>query len=104
MIYVEERHLKMIKDILSAYSYTFYVYGSRAKGTHRPTSDLDICFIEPIPFNVQAHIDEDFEESDLPFVVDVSDFNLMTQEFQDLIRKDLVLLQIGKSGQRISMP
>ena len=92
MIYIEHKYLKIVKDILKQYPYKFYAYGSRVKGTHRLTSDLDICFLDIIPFNVQAHIEEQFVESDLPFQVDFSDFNLMSKEFQELIKKDLVLI------------
>jgi predicted nucleotidyltransferase len=91
-----EKHKLILMEILKKYPYTFYAYGSRTKGTHRPTSDLDICFMDSIPFAVQAHIEEDFEESDLPFRVDLSDFNLMSQEFQQHIKDDLVLLQETK--------
>jgi uncharacterized protein len=90
MIYLEERHLKIVQNILSKYPYEFYAYGSRTKGTHRSTSDLDVCFMASIPFNIQSKIEEDFEESDLPFTVEVCDFNLMSKDFQNLIRFDLV--------------
>jgi len=96
-IYVEQKHLKIILDILKKYPYTFYAYGSRTKGNVKPTSDLDICFVEPIHFDVQSHIEEDFEESDLPFRVEVCDYYLMQREFQELIKKDFVLLQKGKN-------
>ena len=92
MIYAKEHHLQIIRDILKKYPYTFYAYGSRVKGTHRILSDLDICFMEAIPFNVQAHLDEEFEESDVPFIVQVVDFHLMSPEFQQLIQNDLVLI------------
>ncbi len=92
MIYLEERHKKIVCDILKKYPYTFYIYGSRVKCTHRPTSDLDVCFMESIPFNIQAHIEEDFENSDLPFRVDLSDFNLMSKDFQNHIKKDLIVI------------
>jgi predicted nucleotidyltransferase len=90
MIYMDERHLKIVKAILAKYPYTFYVFGSRTKGTHRPLSDLDMCFMEDSPWNVRAHIDEDFEESDLPFTVDIIDWNTCKPDFQAKIAKDLV--------------
>jgi predicted nucleotidyltransferase len=92
MINMESRHLQIVKNILKKYPYDFYVYGSRVKGLLHKNSDLDICFMDQIPFNIQSHIEEEFEESDLPFQVDFSDFNLMSKEFQDLIKKDLVKL------------
>lgn len=93
MIYMEERHKVMVSDILKKYPYHFYAYGSRVKGTHRATSDLDICFMESIPLRVQSQIQEDFEESRLPFRVDLSDFNQMQESFQNRIKNDLVQLQ-----------
>lgn len=91
MIFMEERHLKIVQDILRKYPYTFYAFGSRVKGTQKRLSDLDLCFIDSIPGNIQAHIDEDFENSDLPFKVDMVDWNLITPEFKERIQKDLVV-------------
>ena len=78
------------------YPYAFYAFGSRVKGTNRPLSDLDICFKENIPWNIRAHIDEDFEESDLPFKVDVIDWNMCDENFCAKITPDLVLIQKGQ--------
>ena len=55
--------------------------------------NLDIGFFAPIPWNVRSHIDEDFEESDIPFIVDIIDFNLCDESFKKIIQKDLVALQ-----------
>ncbi len=89
MIHLEERYLEIVKNILDKYPYKFYIYGSRIKGTHRPTSDLDICFMDKIPLKIQGEIEERFDESDLPFIVEVCDFNLMSKEFQEIIKRDL---------------
>ncbi|MEI8055743.1 MAG: nucleotidyltransferase domain-containing protein [bacterium] len=82
--------LKIVLSILKKYPYTFYAYGSRTQSRSRPSSDLDICFIEHIPLNIQSNIEEEFEESDLPFRVEISDYNLMTEEFRKLIKNDLI--------------
>jgi len=93
MIYLDDKYKKIVLSILQKYPYTFYIYGSRVKGTQHRTSDIDICFTDPIPLSVQAHIEEDFEESDLPFQVDLSDFNLMSRSFQEKIKNEMYLLQ-----------
>ncbi len=93
MIFTEEKHLHIIKEILSKYPYTFYVFGSRARGNPKKFSDLDLCFVEPIPLNVRAHMDQDFEESDLPYTVDIVDWNTCSGEFKNAIYKDLVIVQ-----------
>lgn len=95
MIHIKEQHWKIVQEILRKYPYTFYAFGSRVKGDEKRFSDLDLCFKDPIPLYVQAHIDEDFEESDLPFKIDVMDWNLMRSDFQKLIKEDLVLVQNG---------
>ncbi len=49
------------------------VFGSRATGCAKPHSDLDLAVMgeEPITALAHAELVADFEESDLPFRVDV---------------------------------
>jgi len=89
MLQIETRHLEIINSILSKYPYTFYAYGSRVKGTGRKYSDLELCYREEIPWNVLSHIQEDLENSNLPFKVDLIAWNWMSPEFQELIKQDL---------------
>lgn len=93
MIFAEKHHIKIIKEILSKYPYKFYVFGSRSNGTQKKFSDLDLCFLEDIPWNIRAHIDEDFENSDLPFTVDIIDFKKCDTSFKKLIEKDLKMIE-----------
>jgi len=97
-MFMGDKHLDIVKNILTKYPYTFYAFGSRVKGNPKKLSDLDLCFIEKIPGNIQAHIDEDFEESDLPYKVDIVDWDMCDKNFQNLIRKDLRLIQMGKDS------
>ncbi|WP_341793020.1 MULTISPECIES: nucleotidyltransferase family protein [unclassified Rickettsia] len=90
---MEPKHFKIVQEILAKYPYNFYAYGSRVKGNPRRLSDLDLCFIENIPWSVRSHIDEDFEESDLPFIVEVIDYNKCGEDFRKLIKDDLQLVQ-----------
>jgi len=89
---IEERHWKILRGILHKYPYQFYAYGSRAKGTARKFSDLDLCYQEDIHLNNLAHLEADLEESDLPFIVELVNWKGMSPEFQELIKKDLVLI------------
>jgi predicted nucleotidyltransferase len=92
MLQLSEQHHMTIAKILSSYPYRFYVFGSRVKGKARPLSDLDLCIKSdtPIPLKQLAQIDADFEESDLPFKVDVINWNTISQAFRQLIEKDLI--------------
>jgi len=93
MYKVEERHFKIINDILLKYPYTFYMFGSRVKDNAKRLSDVDLCFFEDIPLNIRDHIDEDFENSDLPYKVDIADWNTFDITFRQLISDDLVCIQ-----------
>jgi len=89
---IESRHLDMLKQILSKYPYKFYAYGSRAKGTARKFSDLDLCYQASIPRKIIYQIQEELEESDLPFFVELVNWEQMKPSFRELIEKDLTLV------------
>lgn len=95
---MKDQYLRIVTSILSKYPYSFYAFGSRVKGNPKPFSDLDLCFFDSIPWNIRSHIDEDFEESDLPFTVDVIDWNSCDAEFQNKIRSDLLLIASHKNA------
>ena len=83
---------KILTQILSKYPYQFYAYGSRVKGTARKYSDLDICYQEEIPSYKVVEIEEELENSDLPFIVELVNWKHMRPAFQQAIQKDLVLI------------
>lgn len=93
MLFMEPHHWEIVKNILSKYPYSFYAFGSRVKGNPKKLSDLDLCFFDPIPLNALAHLDEDFEESDLPYKVDIINWNTISDSFRENIKKDLVKVQ-----------
>lgn len=72
-----------------------WVYGSRAKGRARRYSDLDLMLDgggQPIPLNIMGDLDEDFDESNLPIIVDLHDMALTDERFLERVRKDFLLL------------
>ena len=51
------------------------IYGSRAKGTHRPGSDIDLTlFGEALDVDILGHIATLLDESPIPYQVDLSIF------------------------------
>jgi predicted nucleotidyltransferase len=93
MLSMEDRHWKIVFDILAKYPYTFYAFGSRAKGHPRQFSDLDLCYCEDIPIKDLARLKEDFEESSLPYKVDLVNWKTCDDTFRSLMQKDLILIQ-----------
>lgn len=94
MLQLEERHYQIIQQILAKYPYQFYAYGSRVRGTARKLSDLDICYQANIPDAVAFQIEEEFKESDLPFLVELVSWKDMKPEFRELIKNDLTLISV----------
>jgi len=97
-LYMESRHYQILLEILSKYPYVFYAFGSRAKGNPKRFSDLDLCFKESIPSRDLNAIVEALEESDLPFTVDVVDWNKCSAQFKELIGKDLVEITLDRQS------
>ncbi len=66
--------LRIVARILSRYADFIdlvSIYGSRAAGTARPGSDLDLLLAGTIDFRDMLKLGVDFEESDLSMVVDL---------------------------------
>jgi len=72
----------------------YKIFGSRAKGTARQYSDLDLILITTAPLALVklAELEECFAESDLPFKVDLIDWQRITPEFQERIQSEWVEL------------
>lgn len=72
----------------------FYLFGSRAKQTAKPYSDLDILIIDQdkIPMHRLSAIEEEFDQSDLTFTVDLVDWYRITQEFHEHLIQECIPL------------
>ena len=70
-----------------------WVYGSRAKWTSRPQSDLDlVVFAGPQQRRGVGNLREAFEESDLPFRVDLFVWNEVAETFREQIEAEHAVL------------
>lgn len=60
------------------------LFGSRARGTHKPYSDLDLVIMgdTPTDLNTLGQLQEAFASSDLPWRVDVVDWATTSAEFR----------------------
>ena len=89
---VSSEEEKIIQNILAAYKkdYEFYYYGSRVKGNFEKTSDLDILIKSNIPYEKLEIIKFLFDQSNLPYVVNFTDYDTIDEKFYKLIEKELV--------------
>ena len=73
-----------------------WVYGSRARGGARRYSDLDLMLDDggqPISASVMGSLDEDFDESDLPIIVELHDLAQTDARFLERVRRDFLPLE-----------
>lgn len=66
--------LESLQGLLSNYPevYQAVLFGSRAKGTHRPNSDIDICLFAPnIRFSEFLALAEELDELVFPYSIDL---------------------------------
>jgi predicted nucleotidyltransferase len=64
------------------------IFGSRVKGTNKPFSDLDICLKKPMKDYEYTLLREAFEKSNLPFTVDLVDYNKIDDSFRKIIDEE----------------
>jgi len=88
---LNDRDIKTIHGIFNQYPEVLLVniFGSRAKGLSKPGSDVDLAIMnEGINSKTLLKLNNDFEESTLPYKVDLVDFNTLTnQSFVDHIKR-----------------
>lgn len=91
---VAERNLERVKaivlDRLSGHDAAVYLFGSRARGTPRAVSDIDVAIDAeaPLPRILLARLREDLEESTVPYRVDVVDLAECDAGFRERVRRE----------------
>ena len=92
-------HWEIVRGILQKHvpQYEVWAFGSRAKGSAKPYSDLDLAVItcQPLPLTIAANLADDFSESDLPWKVDVVDWATTRESFRKIIEQDKVVVQMA---------
>ncbi len=78
-----------------------WAYGSRVKGTSTPKSDLDlVAFATPDQAAAVGDLREAFEESDLPFRVDLFVWDEVPESFRPRIEEDYAAIATRRSTPR----
>ncbi len=95
---IAPHHLALVKTILKTYrptSASLWLFGSRATPHAKPYSDIDLAIDlngAPLPLSLLSILQHAFEESDLPYKVDIVDFNAISTEFKNCINKTKIHL------------
>jgi predicted nucleotidyltransferase len=90
-------HRALVSGILAEHlplSVQVWVFGSRATGRARRYSDLDLAIDagRPLTLDETALLREAFEDSDLPYRVDIVDWQTIGERFRRLIAAERVPL------------
>ena len=91
---VEPRHLKIVKSVFARHLpyKQVWAYGSRVKWTAGHTSDLD-CVVFGATDSEIADAKEAFDESDIPFEVQLLNWDNIPEDFKENIKKGYFILQ-----------
>jgi len=104
MIDLAPEHLSFIREIIYRHiaACKVYVFGSRNQGNAKKYSDLDLAVQAQGKLTIQeiGRITEDFQESSLPFRVDLHDWHRLSDEFRRIIEKDCELLPEWTSAEK----
>jgi type I restriction enzyme S subunit len=102
MIDLAPHHLETVRQILKDHVPECEVraFGSRVDWTAKDYSDLDLAVVGSgtLKTGVLGRLKEAFEESDLPFRVDVLDWHATSPSFQKVIEKQYEVVQGAKSN------
>jgi uncharacterized protein len=86
---LKKEYKKRIDALMMQYPYQFYMYGSRARGTEKPLSDLDLCIFSDVSLITLAELKEAFNNLMLPFTVDLVAWGRLSEDFRNMIKNDM---------------
>ena len=89
--------LRLVETILQRFlpvNTQVWVFGSRATGSVKKFSDLDLLLDQhgvPLPTTILLALKEAFDESPLPYKVDLVDWNTIADSFKECIQDSRVV-------------
>ena len=102
MIDMKPEQLIEVRKILEEYvpGWEVRAFGSRVTGRTKPWSDLDLAILGPEPMGLRrrGRLVEAFQESNLPFRVDVLDWHDVSPSFQAIIDQQYAVIQTGQTA------
>ena len=88
---LDARTLSTLRKILGPFQSTsqVFVFGSRARGDHRPYSDIDILVRGPKDPAILSRARIQLDESDIPYKVDLVHESDLAEDYRYQILSDL---------------
>ena len=98
---MDPQTLSSIKSILLKYPELndkhIFIYGSRATGKNRKYSDIDLGIEgnQPLSATTYVSLQQDFVDSDIPFTIDVVDFNKTSDTFKSIAKSQIIPIHLN---------
>lgn len=95
MIDLEQKYIEFIKETVSSmlHNYKLYIFGSRVKNRAKKYSDIDLAIdSQELTPQTKLKLEATFDNSTLPYEIDIIDLNSIDDKFKNLIKDELVLL------------
>ena len=89
---VETKIKELVLCRLEDTEYQAFLFGSRATGTAKKWSDYDVGILgkKPLDSVLKVTIEEDLENSNVPYFVDIVDFYKVTDRFKTVAMKGAI--------------
>lgn len=94
-LFIKPEQLKMLTDIFDNYcpNAEIWAYGSRIKGNAHSGSDLDLVVKNfNSKFAKLSELRQLINGSNIPFLVDINEFDKLPKSFQEEILKDYIVI------------
>ena len=91
---LKKRVKKVVDEVLPAGQFKVGIFGSRAAGSPAKYSDVDLAVwgSKPASGGIMGHLRDAFEESDIPYLVDVVDLHRTSSKFRDIVLQEAIWL------------
>jgi len=99
---IAPEHYQIINDILNQHlptTCTVWAFGSRVNHTAQKFSDLDLALEAgaKLDYSIITQLNRSFEESRLPYTVDVVDLNSVEPYFRQIINQQKIAFPLSGS-------
>jgi predicted nucleotidyltransferase len=95
---IEMKYLNQMRDLVlrvtSNLDCTIFLFGSRARGVHRRSSDIDIGFCglsEAVFTKIRDCLLSELEESVIPHHVDLVNIDDSPSDFREVVMKEVII-------------
>jgi uncharacterized protein len=84
---IQQEIMRAVRKHLPDERYHVFIFGSRVAGTHSDRSDIDVGIEGPRPVGggIMSAIEEDIEELDTLYSIDIVDFFHLPEKFKRVV-------------------